>query len=283
MNRYHLPTIQQVPNRWLANLVVYLTIMVSLLIGPLAMAQADIPEPPQPQRLVNDLAGLLSPDEAQALEQKLVNFFDSTTNQISVVTVKTLGDYEVADFAQRLGQKWGIGQKQRNNGVLILISVDDRKMTIQTGFGLEAVLPDHICGRIIQNALKPAFKQKAYYQGLNDATDEIMARAKGEFNDAATKAKKGGTTFGKIVKWFIVIFIILMVILYQIMRNKGGGGGNGGYNDFSRGIGPFMIGGALGGLGGGRSGGGFGGGGGGGGFGGFGGGSFGGGGASGSW
>ncbi len=275
------------------HLLLRLTLMTGVVLAvglgcQSAWAQTDkgIPDAPQPQRLVNDMAGLLSPDEVATLEQKLVTFFDSTTNQVSIVTVQTLGDYEVADFAQRLGQKWGIGRKDRNNGVLILISVDERKMTIQTGFGLEAVLPDHICARIIRGVLSPAFKRKAYYQGLDEATSEVMARAKGEYNEPTPRKSKRG---GKGIWTILIIFLgVLVYIIYRASKGGGGGrGGNGSFDDFSRGMGPFLLGTALGSLGGGhRSGGGFGGfggGSGGGGFGGFGGGSFGGGGASGDW
>ncbi len=240
--------------------------------------------PAKPNRLVNDYTQTLSEDQISQLEQKLVAFDDSTSTQIAVVMVKSLDGYDVADYTQRLADSWGVGGDKNNNGVMLLISLGDRKVSIQTGYGVEGTLPDAIARRIIENEITPNFRSGDYYAGISQGTDAIISYTKGEYkNDAPKQRKKSG---GSMVP-FIVIFII--IILMAIKRGGGGGGSQviGGRGSAS----PFwwMLLGSQ--LGRGSGGGGFGGfsggsggfGGGGGGFGGFGGGSFGGGGASGSW
>lgn len=237
--------------------------------------------PPKSNTLVNDFTQTLTASQKQQLEQKLVAFDDSTSNQVAVVILKSVGDYDINEYALELGRKWGIGGKGKNNGVILLIAIGDRKMSIQTGYGLEGALPDIYTKRIIENDIKPFFKEGDYYSGIEAGTNSIISLIKGEYKSDKPKAKSGG---GKGSAGFIVIIIVIIIAI--ILRKGGGGGGNqviGG-----RGVADALFWSML--LGGGRNsggggfGGGFGGGsGGGGGFGGFGGGSFGGGGSSGSW
>ncbi|MBC7758247.1 MAG: TPM domain-containing protein [Phormidesmis sp. FL-bin-119] len=249
-----------------------------LLFAAIGFAQTF---PAKPNRLVNDYTQTLSPDQINQLEQKLVAFDDSSSTQIAVVIVKSLEGYDVADYTQRLAESWGVGGAKNNNGVVFLVSLGDRKVTIQTGYGVEGALPDAIARRIIENEVTPNFKSGNYFAGIDQGTNAIISYTKGEYkNDASKKRKKSG---GSMIP-FIVIFII--IILIAIKRGGGSGGSQviGGRGSAS----PFwwmLLGSQLGRGGGGGGFGGFsgGGGGGGGGFGGFGGGSFGGGGASGSW
>ena len=239
--------------------------------------------PEKPNHLVNDYTNTLSQAEIDQLEQKLVAFDDSTSTQIAVVLIKSLEGYDVADYAVRLAEKWGIGGKKNNNGVLVLASIGDRRVTIQTGYGVEGALPDAITRRIIENEITPNFKTGNYFAGLDQGTSAIISYTKGEYKDARKK-----TTNGKGPSGF-VIFLIIMVIIFLISK-KGGGGGSqvigrrGAASPFWWMLmGSGMGRGSGGGFGGFSGGGGGFGGGGGGGFGGFGGGSFGGGGSSGSW
>ena len=149
--------------------------------GQLAALAQNVPPRPNPPRLVNDLAGMLRPDEVAQLERKLVAYNDSTSSQIAVVTVPTLGDYDIFDYAQKLYETWGIGQKSNNNGILLLIAQQEHKARIHTGYGLEGAIPDALAKRIISNTIVPAFKQERYYQGLDRATDQLIALAKGEY------------------------------------------------------------------------------------------------------
>lgn len=231
---------------------------------------SQFPEKPNPPRLVNDFANFLSPDEQARLEQKLVDFNDSTSTQISIVTLNDLGPYEISDYAFQLGEKWGIGRKQKNNGVLIVASKTQREVFIATGYGVEDVLPDAICKRIVEQIIIPNFKTGNFYAGFNSATNEIMARLTGKFQAEPTKE------VDDIPLWKAIIFIILIIILIIILSaNQGNNGGTISGRGFrGSGGGPIIWGG--GGFGGGSSSSG-------GGFGGFGGGSFGGGGAGGKW
>jgi len=248
-----------------------------LLPAGRAAAQA-LPARPDPPRLVNDLAHLMQPAEADALEQKLVAYNDSTSSQIAVVTVPTLDGDEIADYAQKLYEAWGIGRKGKNNGILVLVAQQEHTARIQTGYGLEGAVPDALAKRIISNVLVPAFQKNQYYAGLDRATDQLIALAKGEYRaDPADARPQGGRGGGSGPPFWLIIGGLVLVFI--LLRNRGGGGGRG----FGGGFIPPIIfgGGGFGGGGGGFGGGGFGGGGGG--FGGFGGGSSGGGGASGSW
>ncbi|WP_410478487.1 TPM domain-containing protein [Pedobacter frigoris] len=234
--------------------------------------------PAKPDKLVNDYTNTLSADQIAQLEQKLVAFDDSTSTQISIAIVKSVGDYDINEYTLQLGRNWGVGQGGKNNGIMIVVALGDRKISIQTGYGLEGVLPDIYAKRIIENDIKPYFKSGDYFGGLNSGTDAIIKYTKGEYKNEQPKAKRqgGGTSS-------VAIIIIIIIVIIIILRRGGGGGG--GQVIGSRGVADALFWSML--LGGGRGsgggGGGWGGGSSGGGFGGFGGGSFGGGGSSGSW
>ncbi|MDQ2772273.1 MAG: YgcG family protein, partial [Bacteroidota bacterium] len=204
-----------------------LLMLLALLLALRAPAQ-NIPAQPNPPRLVNDLAGLLQPAEAEALERKLVAYDDSVSSQIAVVTVPTLDGDDIADYAQKLYESWHIGRKGKNNGILILVAQQEHRARIQTGYGLEGAVPDAIAKRIISNTLVPAFKQNQYYAGLDRATDQLIALAKGEYQadpaDARPQDQGNGGGGGGIPFWLI---IAVLVLLFVMMRSKGGGGRGG--------------------------------------------------------
>ena len=130
-----------------------------------------------PLRLVNDFTGFLSEDQQIALNNKLLDFNNQTSTQIYVVTYDDLQDYPIEEFADKLAEKWGIGQKGKDNGLIILISPKNHQhgITIQTGYGLEGAVPDAIAKRIIEKVIIPDFKQGNYYAGLDSATNVIMS------------------------------------------------------------------------------------------------------------
>ena len=250
-----------------------------------AFAQVDkiIPEAPNPPRLVNDYTETLTPLQQQMLEHKLKNYDDTSSNQVVVVIVKTLNDYDPVEYATALGRKWGVGNKQFNNGVVFLIAKDDRKVFIAPGYGLEGALPDITCKQIIENEVVPNFKGNDFYRGVDEGTAAIMKAAAGEYQPPKGYADRGNK---KGLPISFIIFGIIVVVFIMISRGGGGGGSfmsRRGYRDsgippiwwFPGGGGGSSGGGGWSGGGGGSSGGG--------GFGGFGGGSFGGGGAGGSW
>jgi uncharacterized protein len=237
--------------------------------------------PAKPNKLVNDYTGTLTPAQVQQLENKLVSFDDSTSTQIAIAILKSVGDYDINEYAVELARNWGVGSAGKNNGIIILVALGDRKISIQTGYGLEGALPDVYAKRIIENEIKPYFKTGDYYSGLDAGTTAIIKYTKGEYKNDSPKGKSGkGAGAGAMA---ILVIIIVLVIFFL---KRGGGGGGGGQVIGGRGVANALFWSML--LSGGRGsggGGGWGGGssGGGGGFGGFGGGSFGGGGSSGSW
>jgi uncharacterized protein len=245
----------------------------------------NIPARPSPPTLVNDYTNTLSPDQKATLERKLTVYDDSTSNQVVIVIIPSTNDYAPADYATKLGRQWGVGNKKTNNGVVLLVAKDDRAIFIAPGYGLEGAIPDITAKSIIEDIIKPNFRENDFYKGLDLGTDAIIRAAVGEYKAPAGYRKKSKGRSGSSILG-IVIFIFVIIIL-----GARGGGGRGGGMMSRRGYGssalPWIIGGMLGS--GARSGGGgfggFGGGGssGGGGFGGFGGGSFGGGGAGGNW
>ena len=192
-------------------------------------AENPIPARPNPPRLVNDLVGILQPQQRDALEQKLRAYNDSTSNQIAVVIVKTTEPYPIGDFAFQILRQWGVGQKEKNNGLVLAWATQDRKIYISTGYGLEGAVPDATANRIITEILRPAFKQEKYYEGLDAAITEIIKRAQGEYKaePSATGDDGGGVSI-------IVIFLVIMLIFWFISRNNRGGGNR------NRGGGGFM-------------------------------------------
>lgn len=263
--------------------------ILSVLIYAFSFAQDDIPVRPDPPTLVTDYANVFSSEEKSSLENKLVNFFASTSTQIAVVTVDNLNGYNVSDYAFRLGEKWGIGSEKFDNGILVLLkpkTSDSRgEVFIAIGYGLEGVVPDATAKRIVEKEMIPMFKENNMYGGIVKATDVLIDITKGEYNYKQYEKLSGGKSSGG-----MVVVIILIIAFYMIFGGKKGGvysrGGrssslpfwialgmlsgnknnHGGFFDsFSSGSGGFSGGSSFGG------------------FGGFGGGSFGGGGAGGSW
>lgn len=252
-------------------------ILCSLLLIVSVVAWADIPSRPQPQRLVNDFAGLFSSQQIAQLEGMLVAFDDTTSNQITVVTVKDLEGYSAADYATRLGINWQVGSADFNNGIVVLVKPktlgSSGQVFIAVGYGLEGAIPDAYTKRIVEGEMIPHFQEGNMYRGVYEACETLMKLASGEISEP-----RDSDDAGAIAALITFIFVILVFVLVAHSAKKSGGSNNSGHRG---GGGPFYTGpifttrpSSFGGFGGG---GGFGG------FGGFGGGSFGGGGAGGSW
>ncbi|MEZ4740821.1 MAG: TPM domain-containing protein [Flavobacteriales bacterium] len=265
-----------------------LLIPVLLLAGVLSAARFDCSiEPPKERdqtKLVWQYTEFLSTSEEARLNAKLVEFARETSNRILVIVVDTLCGLPESDLAFDIGEKWGIGNAKFDNGIVFLIKPNgppgQRKVFVATGYGLEGAIPDLAAKNVVEDYVIPNFKQARYFDGVDAATDVLMAMAKGEFNEQSHGKAHGKKSF----PWPILIIVFIffgaiffswrnrvrnysrtnnidfwtaMWLLSQMDRRHGRGGGWGGGGGF--------------------------GGGGGGGFGGFGGGSFGGGGAGGSW
>lgn len=241
--------------------------------------------PKTSNRLVNDYTSILSKAEIAQLEAQLVAFNKETSNQIVVVVTDELCDLEPMEYATNIGHAWGVGQKEFDNGVVLLVSPKARKTFIAVGYGLEGAIPDAIARRIVDQELLPNFRNDDYYGGINAATTVLMQLAKGEINAADYGAAKGDDPIAVVIIFGILILLFVVIgpmgsamkyarvndvafwtALMLILSSRNSHGGM--FGNFSSGSGSF-------------GGGGFGSGGGG--FGGFGGGGFGGGGAGGSW
>ena len=257
--------------------------LLFFIFGFQSLFAQKIESRPQPPMAVNDFGKLLEPFQRQALEQKLRNYNDSTSSAIVIITVPDLQGYDIAEVALKYLRDWGIGVKGKNNGVVILVSKAERKARIETGYGMEGVLPDILAKQIIDQRMVPFFKDNDYYAGFDNAIDAIIQAAAGEYK-ADPKQGKGKPSIGS-----IILLVVIFIIIIFIFSGKGGGGGGSymsrkGSRSFMDAVPWFLLGSMMGS---GGRGGGFGGGGGGGfgggGFGGFGGGGGGGGGASGGW
>jgi uncharacterized protein len=272
------------------------TILLTAVFLLLQIAKAqDIPEPMSPPRMVNDFSGLLNPSDLQKLENKLENFYYETSTQIYIVIIDDLKGYDISDFSFRLGEKWGVGTKGKDNGLVILLNPSPDRMHgdafVATGYGLEGAVPDAIANRLVDLEMVPYFKEQKYYEGLDAATNTIIKLTKGEYTaDKYLASKESSSPLIEILLPIIIIIIVSSVFGSRKSRNYSAGRSNlpiwlalfllsgskkshkDSFKNFKTGSGGF------GGFGGGGLGGGFGGG-----FGGGGGGHFGGGGAGGHW
>ena len=251
------------------------TLLLGLLFVLLtfsATLKAQLPNPPVPPRLVNDYTVTLSTSQISTLEHKLVAYNDSTSTQILVLLVDDLQGYSVEQYATEIGHSWGVGQKDKGNGVVILVKPkkgsERGQVNISPGYGMEQYVTDATAKRIIDREMIPAFKEGDYYTGIDNAVNTIMDLCSGKFTQDEYAGDEGFPL------WLVILFIIAIVIIFSKFSDNNGQSYTGG------GTRTIWIP-----MGGGFGGGSFGGGGGfsGGGFGGFGGGGFGGGGASGSW
>jgi len=262
---------------------------VLIIILALFSLQAYTQEfPEKSNRIVNDYTNFLSVHERNALEQKLVNFSNQTSTQIAIAIVPGLQGYDASSYAFELGERWGIGQKGKNNGILILVKPKTAnskgEVFIATGYGVEGAVPDAIAKRIVENEVLPNFRQGQYYKGLDQAVNTIISLTKGEFTADEYRERTSGNVSSAIPMIIIFLLIIIFSVMGRVRRarhyavghhlpfwialgmlSSTGRSHGGSFGNFSSGSGSF----------GGFSGGG--------GFGGFGGGSFGGGGAGGSW
>jgi len=256
-----------------------LFVIIALVLPFVAMGQ-DFPE--RTNRLVNDFSSTLSREEVADLNALLEDYERTSSIEIAIVLMPTLDGYPIEDYTFQLGEKWGIGKSGTDNGALILVSVEEHKLWVATGYGLEGSLPDGLVHRIIKNDIVPNFQQNNYHGGLRAGVEAIMLATKGEYQ--GQKKINPVKTTGLIVLILFIFIIVWLVKGVQVrnyakmnhlsfwaawaLLNSTRSTHSGSWSDCSGSRGHF---------------GGFSDGGGGGGFGGFGGGSFGGGGAGGSW
>lgn len=249
-------------------------------------AQDRLPVPDSPSSWVNDYAGVFNAQQKQQLERKLGSFQQRSSTQIFIVSIDENYGYDQADLSQRIGERWGVGQQGKDNGLIILMDMMDKQVFIATGYGLEEYIPDAISSRIVQNEMLPRFKEGDFYGGINKGLDVTISLLEGKFTPDEYRKQSGGSAGSGIFGIILAIIIFSTVFGGARRRSVGMGRSNlpfwialgmlgsgsrhsGSFGNFSSGSGGFG--------GGGFGGGGFGG------FSGGGGGSFGGGGAGGGW
>ena len=168
-----------------------------------------------PKGYVNDYTNTLTQEQASALESKIAAFEQESTNEIGVAIIDSLqGDY-IEHFAVKLFEEWGVGKEKKDNGALLLVSMSERQMRIEVGYGLEGSLTDAQASWIIKNVMVPNFKENKYYEGIDQSVDKIIAITKGEFE----VPEEESTGFSKSLL-FIVLLIILIVIIVKILNRR---------------------------------------------------------------
>ncbi|MCF0191025.1 MAG: TPM domain-containing protein [Marinilabiliaceae bacterium] len=263
-----------------------LLLMLLVFVGGVSSLYADIPEKPQPQRLVNDYVGIIDATTCERLESRLVAFDDTTSTQIAVVVVPDLEGYNIAEYATTIGQKWGVGQEGYDNGVVILIKpkrdeTDYGEAFISTGYGLEGDLPDIICARIVNEEMAPFFAKEDYSGGIEAGVSAVMKAVQVEHKSAAELEAELDEELAFVrYLFYAIIFCIAVLLLWtnwprsrkkvtassligdffialanSLLTILSGSGGGSNYGSFSKGSGSFR-GGSFGGFGGGSFGGG---------------------------
>jgi uncharacterized protein len=247
----------------------FLALLCLWLSGGLAQAKEVIPT--VPSKYFNDYAQVVTPAVADALNRRLEQFERDTSNQILVAVYPTMdSDSSIEDYTVRVAQSWKVGQKAKNNGAVLFVFIQDRKMYLQVGYGLEAVLPDALAKQIIENELKPRFRTGDYAGGLTAGVDAILAATRGEYQGTGGTVAEGSPRRSQNPASYIPVLIFFGIFLFiLVLKLRGAGSSRSGWGGWTMSGGGFSSGGWSGGSGGG----------------GFssGGGSFGGGGAGGSW
>ncbi|MFQ5912196.1 MAG: TPM domain-containing protein [Nitrospinota bacterium] len=236
------------------------------------MPALSLEVPPPPRTRVTDATGTLSPEQSASLERLLADFESKTSNQVVVLMIPTLGGDSLEDFSIRVADRWKPGQKGKDNGAILLVVKNDRKMRIEVGYGLEGALPDALAMTIVRNEIAPRFRGGDFYGGLRAGVQAIMAATKGEYKATprARRRREEGVSLGAF--WPILLFFLfgglfggfrrrrlgywgLGPAIFLGMSHGGatsgrsslGGGGFGGFGGFSGGGGGFGGGGASGG------------------------------------
>jgi uncharacterized protein len=185
------------------------SILTVLLFAVSWAAPQQLPEVPRLTQRVTDLAGLLSSSEVEKLEARLAAFEDSTSTQIAVLIIPALGGTPIEEYSMRVFEKNGIGRKTKDNGVLILVARDERRLRIEVGYGLEGVLTDALSAQVMERFIKPNFREGRYAEGLMAGVDAIMAITAGEFT-----AEQKGPDFGSA---FPLVFVLLFLLLRMLV------------------------------------------------------------------
>ena len=179
--------------------------------------QFEIPEVPSKQTSVYDYAQVLDAEQRRALEEKLVRYADSTSTQMVFVSIASTEGEDIQYLGANWLTKWGIGQAGKDNGILILLAREDRRIGISTGYGVEDRLTDALSKRIIENLILPSFKQGDYYGGLSIGADAIFDVLNGAFTEERDLRAKNADRVGSL---FFLLIVIVLIIAYLACKSK---------------------------------------------------------------
>jgi len=205
-----------------------------LMLPAIALAQFDIPEKPELQTAMYDYANILNGNDRQVLENKFVRYADSTSTQIVLITIESLKGESIGELTPKWAHEWGIGQADKDNGVLILLAKEERKIWIAPGYGVDDRLTAGVLGEMIRNVIIPEFTTGNYYTGLDKGADALFEILKGKYK-ADEKAEED-TIWGKILKFLLVSFLVGMFIMFIGLFGGGGPGIN--YSSSGKSEGP---------------------------------------------
>lgn len=245
---------------------ILITLLLTLSSSVSLLAQ-DLPVPEKPTDWVNDYANVFSPGEVEELSRKLNAIQYNSSTQIFVVTIDHNNGYPASTLGPMIGEAWGVGQKGKDNGLILLMDMSTRDVFITTGYGLEEYIPDAIAKRIVENELLPAFKQGDFYGGVNAATDVMTSLLEGKFTPDEYRNQTAGSDTGSAIGGIIFMLIMFAVLFGSRRRSygaggrksnlplwlllgmmSGSGGNRGGFGNFSSGSGGFGGGGGFGGF-----------------------------------
>jgi uncharacterized protein len=185
----------------------FLFVLLSLFLQTIVFAQKTVIVNPQvPPRLVNDFANVLSAGEKDALENKLVAFDKASSNQVNIIIIDTLIDYDIADYATDIGRSWGVGREKKNNGVIVIVVLKNREVNISPGYGLEGALPDVLCKQIIDREIIPSFRYDLYFDELDRATTAIIGATDGTYT-AEDNYYGNNSSWGR--PWWLIPLVII--------------------------------------------------------------------------
>lgn len=195
----------------------YACVLAALLLAVLAPLAQAAPVFPELTGRIVDNAGLLTAEDRAAIEQELASIEVKSTDQVVVVTVPTLQGYEIEDYGYQLGRKWGIGQKGKDNGVLLLIAPNERKVRIEAGRGLEAHLTDAMSRIIIENAILPKFRRGDVSGGIRDGVRDIKATIEGDAEGVKERARSRVGEHSEVDWISLLVFALWVAIFAYIM------------------------------------------------------------------
>ncbi|MFI1744225.1 TPM domain-containing protein [Thalassobellus sediminis] len=198
-----------------------LSFFVALISFSFSYAQFEIPEKPDFQTSVYDYSKLLSASQKNSLEQKLIKYSDTTSTQIVIAIINSTNGENINYLGAQWGQEWGIGQEKEDNGILILLAKNDRRIAINTGYGIEYLLTDALSKRIIERDIIPYFKQGDYYGGLNRGADAVFEVLNGEYQGTRQSSNNEFP-----IELIFILGFIFIIILISISKNRRGGGNN---------------------------------------------------------